>query len=239
MLILPAIDLAGGKCVRLRQGDFANRTVYSDSPKETGRAFVNAGFSFLHIVDLDGAKGGSIAHWEALAALHSIPDIRTQVGGGIRSTDDVRRLFDLGVSRVLVGSVAVRNPELVQEWIHEFGSSRIVLAMDVRDNLVAYHGWLKQSDQPALPFLSQMAERGITIVLCTDVARDGMLTGPNVELYRDLRAAFPHIELLASGGVSALQDVDQVQTIGCAGVVIGKALYEGTVTLEELKIHQQ
>ena len=235
MLILPAIDLSNGNCVRLRQGDFDAKTVYPDSPRETARRFFDAGLSFLHIVDLDGAKAGSIKNREALSAIHSIPGLRSQVGGGIRSTDDVRMVFDLGVSRVIVGSVAVQKPELVGEWIREFGAERIVIAMDVRDGFVAYHGWVKSSEQSAGTFLMQMTSTGAKIVLCTDIGRDGMLTGPNVELYRELQTAFPKIELLASGGVSALNDIASVKEAGCAGVVIGKALYEGRITLEQLK----
>ncbi len=235
MLILPAIDLANGSCVRLQQGDFDNRTVYSDSPRGTAEKFSDAGFSFLHIVDLDGAKAGSIKNWKALSAIHAIPDVRTQVGGGVRSTDDMRKLFNLGATRVIVGSVAVEKPELVEEWIREFGADRIVIAVDVRDGLVAYHGWLKSSGRSAEAFLKQMTSIGAKIVLCTDVGRDGMLTGPNVELYRELQTAFPNITLLASGGVSALSDIASVKEAGCAGIVIGKALYEGRITLDQLK----
>ena len=235
MLILPAIDLANGNCVRLRQGNFDDQTVYSNSPKETAGKFLDAGFSFLHIVDLDGAREGSIKNWDALSAIHSIPGLRTQVGGGVRSADDIHALFDLGVSRIIVGSIAIQKPELVAGWIREFGANRIVLAMDVRDGLVTYHGWLKSSGQTAGNFLTRMTRVGAKIILCTDVGRDGMLTGPGVGLYRELQTAFPEIELLASGGVSALSDIAAVREVGCAGVVIGRALYEGRITLEELK----
>jgi phosphoribosylformimino-5-aminoimidazole carboxamide ribotide isomerase len=234
MLILPAIDIHEGKCIRLTKGDFANQTVYAEHPEEVARRFVEAGLQFVHVVDLEGAKAGAIRNWKALEALHGIAGIRTEVGGGIRHTDDLRRLFDLGVTRVVIGSLAIERPLHVKEWIREFGADRIVVAVDVREGSVRYKGWLEDSGRSPITFCMELTNIGVSHVLCTDVNRDGMLAGPNVELYRELKVVFPHIDLIASGGISSLADIRAVRDAGCSAAVVGKALYEGKLSLREL-----
>ncbi len=234
MLILPAIDLHDGKCVRLTKGDFANQTVYSEHPEKMARRFVEAGLRFVHVVDLEGAKAGAIRNWRALEALHRVAGIRTEVGGGIRQTDDLRRLFDLGVTRVVIGSLAIERPLHVKDWIREFGAEQIVAAVDVREGSVRYRGWLEDSRRSPITFLRELTNLGVTHVLCTDVSRDGMMLGPNIELYRELKVAFPHIDLIASGGISSLSDLRAVRDVGCGAAVVGKALYEGKLSLQEI-----
>jgi phosphoribosylformimino-5-aminoimidazole carboxamide ribotide isomerase len=235
MLILPAIDLYNGKCVRLRQGNFNDQTIYSDSPTDIAQSFYNAGLTFLHIVDLEGAKAGRVKNWDAIKSILQIKNLRAQVGGGIRTTEDIQQLFEVGVTRVIIGSIAVQSPTLVKEWIQKFGGERIVIALDVKNGLVAYKGWQQNSDLSALAFSKQMMDLGAKQFLCTDIGRDGMLEGPNVQLYKELKTALPTIDLIASGGVSSINDIEAVKRIGCSGAIVGKAIYEGRVTLEELK----
>lgn len=235
MLILPAIDLYNGKCVRLRQGDFEDQTVYSDSPADVARSFHDAGLTFLHIVDLEGAKAGRVKNWDAIKSILRSNVLQAQVGGGIRTTEDVQQLFEIGVTRVIIGSLAVQSPALVEEWIQKFGNDRMVIALDVKNGMVAYKGWQQSSDQSAGAFLKQMVDLGAKQFMCTDVGRDGMLEGPNVQLYKELKDVVPNIDLIASGGVSSLNDIEAVRNIGCSGVIVGKAIYEGKIKLEELK----
>jgi phosphoribosylformimino-5-aminoimidazole carboxamide ribotide isomerase len=234
MLIYPAIDIYQGKCVRLKRGDFAAQTVYSDSPVEVARAYLDAGLTFLHIVDLDGAKEGRRVNQDALAAILQLPGIRAQVGGGIRDRSDITSLLDAGATRVIVSSVAVNSPHLVRDWVREFGLDRFVVAADIRGGVVAHRGWLERANLTPSIFIETMKQAGVINFLCTDIDRDGMLAGPNLQLYSSLEAEFPSLQFIASGGVSQLSDVENLRTAGCAGVVVGKALYEGHVTAEEL-----
>lgn len=233
MLILPAIDIYNGKCVRLQQGDFNRQTVYNDSPAAVAESFRKAGLSFLHLVDLEGAQVGRVMNWEALSSICSLDGVRTQIGGGIRTVDDVGKLFGIGATRAILGSLAVDSPHLVREWLLEFGSDRFVIAVDIKDGRVASKGWAEKSGPPEA-FLQQMIDIGARRFLCTDVSRDGMLAGPNIYLYRELMSAFPEVELLASGGVTRLDDLRTLREAGCAGAIVGKALYENKITLEEL-----
>jgi phosphoribosylformimino-5-aminoimidazole carboxamide ribotide isomerase len=234
MLIYPAIDIYQDHCVRLRQGDFASQNVYSDSPSITAQSFRDAGLTSLHVVDLEGAREGHVVNWEALDSTLEIGSLQVQVGGGIRTRQDICRLFDAGAARVVIGSVAVESPHIVQDWIREFGTERFVIAVDVRDGAVAYKGWLERANLTPSAFLEAMTQAGASSFLCTDINLDGMLGGPNLDLYRSLVTEFPSIHLIASGGVSQITDIESLAVIGCYAAVVGKALYEGRVTTEQL-----
>jgi len=234
MLIYPAIDIYQGNCVRLRQGDFASQNVYSNSPSAVAQSFRDAGLSSLHVVDLEGAKAGHVINWEALDSILEIGSLHVQIGGGIRTRQDICRLFDAGAARVVIGSLAVESPHIVQDWIREFGTERFVTAVDVRDGAVAHKGWLERARLTPSAFVDTMARAGAKSFLCTDINLDGMLEGPNLELYRSLVAEFPSIQLIASGGVSQITDIENLAGVGCYAAVVGKALYEGRVTIDQL-----
>jgi phosphoribosylformimino-5-aminoimidazole carboxamide ribotide isomerase len=234
MLIYPAIDIYQGNCVRLRQGNFASQNVYSDSPSTVAQSFRDADLTSLHVVDLEGAKAGHIVNWDALDSILKIGSLQVQVGGGIRTRDDICRLFEAGAARVVIGSLAVEAPHIVEDWIHEFDDERFVIAVDVRDGVVAHKGWLERAQLTPSSFLEAMTRAGAANFLCTDVNLDGMLAGPNLELYQSLLAEFPSIHLIASGGVSQIADIENLTRIGCHAVVVGRALYEGRITTDQL-----
>lgn len=235
MLIFPAIDIRNGKCVRLRQGAYEEETIYSESPKSVAESFLDQGFRNLHLVDLDGARAGAVRNWRALQSVLAVKGARVQFGGGVRTRQDVKRLLSLGVSRVIVGSVAVKSPELISEWIDEFGSDRIAVAVDVKDGKVASGGWLKLESRSPQEVIQELMKRQARTVICTDITRDGMLAGPNTAMYNDLLSEFPEIQLIASGGVSSIEDIEGLAKTSIAGVIVGKALYEGKIRLEDLK----
>jgi len=234
MLIYPAIDIFQGKCVRLRQGDFAEQKVYSESPADVARSFLDEGLSFLHIVDLEGAKEGRIVNRQSIEAILRIPGIHAHVGGGIRTREDISYLFIAGATRVVVGSVAVKSPHIVQDWLSEFRSERFVIAVDVRKGTVAHSGWLERANLTPSAFIDSMARYSATHFLCTDIDRDGMLAGPNPELYTTLKKEFPSLHFIASGGISQLSDIQDLDVAGCSGAVVGKALYEGRLRPSDL-----
>ncbi len=234
MLIYPAIDIFQGKCVRLRQGDYLSQKVYADLPAEVARSFVVGGLSHLHIVDLEGAKEGRIVNRTAIEDILRVPGVQAHVGGGIRSRTDISYLFTAGATRVVVGSVAVKTPHIVQEWLREFRSERFVVAVDVRKGFVAHSGWLEQANLTPSAFIDSMSQYGVSYFLCTDIDKDGMLGGPNAELYSALSKEFPTLQFIASGGISRLADVESLEKAGCWGAVIGKAIYEGHLNTSEL-----
>ena len=234
MLIYPAIDIYEGKCVRLRQGDFADQNVYSDSPSDIARSFRDAGLLSFHVVDLEGAKKGQVVNWSALSKILNLDGIQVQVGGGIRTRDDMTRLLAAGAARVVIGSLAVKSPHVVQEWMVEFRSERFVIAVDIRGGAVAHRGWLEHANLTPSTLIETMTRSGALHFLCTNIDRDGMLAGPNVELYRQLHIEFPSLRFIASGGVSRMEDLEDLHAAGCAGVVVGKALYEGRMKTEDL-----
>jgi phosphoribosylformimino-5-aminoimidazole carboxamide ribotide isomerase len=234
MLIFPAIDIFDGKCVRLRQGDYDQKTVYAASPAAIAQEFAEAGFSFLHVVDLQGAKEKKVVNWNSIESILKVRGIQIEVGGGIRTTDNISRLLDLGVQRVVVGSVAVKSPELVEYWIKKFGPEKIVVGMDVKDGSVAISGWLEDSSRKPIDFVLDLIRRGATTFICTDISRDGMLGGANIEFFTGLKTAFPQISLIASGGITSADDLVQLQKAHVFGVIVGKAIYEGRISLKEL-----
>lgn len=234
--IYPAIDMRGGKCVRLYKGDYAQETVYADSPFEMAKAFSDAGATFVHMVDLDGAKDGERVHAKDVIRVAKELPLKVQIGGGIRTEDDVRFYLENGVDRVIIGSLAIRERELVASFIEKFGAERIVIGLDAKDGMVATHGWLETSDQKATDVGRYFAERGAKYFIFTDIATDGTLQGPNIAANEQLASA-TGAEIIVSGGMSSLEDIQAVKTASeqstIGGVIIGKALYTGRFTLEE------
>lgn len=236
MEIFPAIDLKDGSCVRLAQGDFDTAKIYNADPVQQARQFALSGARWIHVVDLDGARHGELRQFDIIAKVVSKTPLKLQVGGGVRSEAAVEKLLTAGVERVVVGSLAVKQPQLVQSWLKRFGPDRIVLALDVAlrpngDPELLTEGWQANSDRSLWDVLQSYAESGLQTVLCTDVSRDGMLTGTNHALYTTMQQRWPKLDVLASGGVSGLADLMQLAKLGVAGAIVGKAIYEGRVDL--------
>ncbi|HOR80628.1 MAG TPA: 1-(5-phosphoribosyl)-5-[(5-phosphoribosylamino)methylideneamino]imidazole-4-carboxamide isomerase [Sphaerochaeta sp.] len=234
MDLIPAIDLIEGKVVRLAQGDYDQKTIYSSNPLEVAKAFEDHGIRRLHVVDLEGAKGGGIVNLETLETLARNTALIIDFGGGIKKEEDLRQAFDAGARYVTVGSIAVTEPALVKEWIQRFGSDRLILGADSKGGIIRTHGWLKESGLDVQSFIESYLHEGLDTVICTDIAKDGMLSGPSYELYGKLLGAMPSLKLIASGGVSSIRDLERLRDLGMDGAIIGRALYEGTITLDEL-----
>ncbi|MES2906992.1 MAG: 1-(5-phosphoribosyl)-5-[(5-phosphoribosylamino)methylideneamino]imidazole-4-carboxamide isomerase [Pseudomonadota bacterium] len=237
MDIFPAIDLRNGECVRLAQGAFDRVTVYEKDPLLQAKRFHGEGAAWLHVVDLDGAKAGAPQQAEIISALAMQSGLAVQAGGGVRETAHIETLLGAGVRRVIIGSLAVTDPQRVKEWFEKFGAEKIVLAFDVRLNdgapEIMLHGWQSGSGQNLFSCLENYLEDGLRTVLCTDITRDGMMTGGNTALYQSILQRFPQLDLLASGGVGTLQDIADIRSTGAAGAIVGKALYENRFTLRQ------
>lgn len=232
--IIPAIDIIDGKCVRLSQGDYSQKTIYNEDPLEVAKEFEAYGIRRLHVVDLDGAKSKHIVNYQTLQRIASRTSLVIDFGGGIKSDEDIVIAFENGAQMVTVGSTAVSDPELFLRWMDKFDNEQIILGADFKDGKIAYNGWLQESSQELIPFLKNYIDKGITKVLCTDISRDGMLTGPSTEIYQTIMKQFPDLYLIASGGISSLKDFKTLNKAGIPAVVFGKALYEGNFTLKEL-----
>lgn len=232
--LIPAIDIIGGQCVRLSKGDYASKKVYADSPAEVAQRFEQAGFKRLHVVDLDGAKSRHIVNVAALKAITTQTNLTVDFGGGIKTDDDIEKAFAAGAAMVTIGSVAVKEPELFEGWLNKYGADRIILGADVRNGKISINGWKEDSSEDLLPFLKRYIDKGVNTVLCTEISKDGMLQGPAIELYKEMMAAYPALHLIASGGVSSLDDIKALQASGIPAVVFGKAIYEGKIDLDEL-----
>ena len=233
--IIPAIDLIDGKCVRLSQGDYAQKIVYNENPVEVARMFADAGIRRLHLVDLDGAKAHHIVNHKVLSDIAHKTDLVIDFGGGLKSDDDLRIAFESGASMVTGGSIAVRNPEVFESWIARYGAEKIILGADVKDEKVAVGGWIETTDLDLMPFIKKYTDKLINKVICTDISKDGMLQGPAIDLYQRILAQFPDLYLIASGGVSCLQDVERLQDAAVPAVIVGKAFYENRIKLSDLK----
>lgn len=237
MIIYPAIDLKNGQCVRLKQGDFDQATIYESDPVRQAEKFAAAGAEWLHVVDLDGAKAGEMLQFDLIARVAKSTRLKIQVGGGLRSEKTVKKLLDAGIARVVIGSLAVKNRNTVQAWLREFGGDKIILAFDIRyhdgEPEILTHGWQSGSQQLLWDTLEAYDGSGLKSVLCTDVSRDGMLEGTNNALYAAMRERWPGIDVLASGGVSNLQDLLDLARLGASGAIVGKAIYEGRVDLAD------
>ena len=234
MRIIPAIDIIDGKCVRLVQGDYTQKTIYNENPLDVARSFEDAGLTHLHLVDLDGAKAGKVVSWQVIETVVRGTSLKVDFGGGIKTTDEVKRLLDIGVSQVNLGSIAVKEPEKITAWIQQFGADKIILSADVKNEMISIDGWQQNSSINIVTFLRGYIQRGIEHVTCTDISTDGMLTGPNIELYKKVLLSFPQLHLIASGGVSSLEDLYELKQIGADGVIVGKAIYEGKIALADL-----
>lgn len=234
MRIIPAIDIIDGKCVRLTQGDYAQKKVYNENPLDVARSFEAAGLTHLHLVDLDGAKHGKVVNWSVIEAIVKGTSLRVDFGGGIKTTEEIDRLITLGVRQINLGSVAVKEPEKITAWLEQFGSKHIILSADVKNEMISINGWQHDSAINIVTFLRDYIQRGIEHVTCTDISTDGMLSGPNIDLYKKVLLNFPQLNLIASGGVSAIDDLHELRSIGVDGVIVGKAIYEGKITLDEL-----
>lgn len=234
MRIIPAIDIIDGKCVRLRQGDYTQKTIYDEDPLAVAKGFEDAGLSYLHLVDLDGARAGKVTNWNVIETLAKHTGLTIDFGGGIKTDDEVQRLFDAGIHQVNLGSIAVRNPQLVYSWITKWGADKIILSADVKDENISVGGWMEDSSIHISQFIDDYRKKGIEFVTCTDISTDGMLQGPNLALYTSLLDRFQELRLIASGGVSNADDLRKLKSIGVDGAIVGKAIYEGRVRLPEL-----
>jgi len=234
MRIIPAIDIIDGKCVRLTQGDYAQKKIYNENPVEVAKEFEGAGLKYLHLVDLDGAKAGKVVNWKVVESICKATSLDVDFGGGIKTEEQITQLFDSGVKQVNLGSIAVKDPKKVTEWIKRFGSEKIILSADVKNEMIAISGWQENASISITNFLKDYVQHGIEFVTCTDIGVDGMLTGPNVELYKKILLSFPQLHLVASGGVSNMEDLRELKQIGVDGVIVGKAIYEARVSLSDL-----
>ena len=232
--LIPAIDIIGGQCVRLTKGDYDQKTVYSDSPATMAKEFETWGFQRLHVVDLDGAKSKHIVNEAVLKAITSETNLTVDFGGGIKTDEDIEKAFAAGAAMVTVGSVAVTNPDLFMGWLEKYGAERMILGADVRHGTISINGWKEDSCEDLLPFLRKYVETGVKNVLCTEISKDGTLTGPAIDLYKRVMDAYPELHLIASGGVSSKEDIDALDAAGIPAVVFGKAIYEGRIDLREL-----
>lgn len=228
------MDIIEGRCVRLTEGDYARQTTYAGDPLSVASDFQAAGLRRLHLVDLDGARLGSPANLAVLQRIAAGTDLRIDFGGGIRTDDDLRRVFDAGAAQATVGSIAIRDPARLESWLAKHGPQRFLLGADVRDGHIAISGWLEQTRVGILEFIAAWSARGVTEIFCTDVGCDGTLQGPALDLYRRILAAQPGLRLIASGGVAQLSDLTDLQEAGCAGAIVGKAIYEGHIPLAAL-----
>ena len=233
MRIIPAIDIIGGKCVRLTKGDYSTQKIYSENPLEMAQIFEDSGIQFLHLVDLDGAKSQQIVNYKTLEILASKTKLNIDFGGGIKSENDIKTAFECGAKQITVGSIAAQNPDLMMKWITEYGSEKIILGADCKNRMIATNGWLENSDLDVISFIKNYKNNGIKYGIVTDIDKDGMLSGPAFELYEDILKT-TEINLIASGGITTIEDVKKLEKIGCGGAIIGKAIYEGTIELKEL-----
>ncbi|MEY2918448.1 MAG: 1-(5-phosphoribosyl)-5-[(5-phosphoribosylamino)methylideneamino]imidazole-4-carboxamide isomerase [Bacteroidota bacterium] len=234
MTIIPAIDIINGKCVRLTKGDYAQQKVYNENPVEVAKQFEAAGIARLHIVDLDGAKAGKIVNLKVLEEIAAATNLIIDFGGGVKNITDVANIFNAGAAMVTIGSLAVKHPELLEEWLMEFGEDKFLIGADVLNEKIKISGWLEDGGINIFDFIGKMIALGTNNIFCTDISKDGAMEGPSIELYKKIMQQHPEINLIASGGVSNIDDVMELKTIGCAGVIIGKAIYEGLVSLQDL-----
>ena len=231
---IPAIDLIEGKCVRLTQGDYATSHVYAEDPVDMARRFEDMGFTRLHLVDLDGAKSRHVVNDHVLKAITRATKLIVDFGGGVKTDDDMARVLDAGAEMVTCGSIAVTQPDTVLGWMERYGAEHLILGADVKDGKISINGWQEDSAHELMPFLQRYLDAGMMHVLCTDISRDGMLQGPATVLYGSIMKAFPHCRLIASGGVSCIEDILQLDKAGVPAVVFGKAIYEGKINMKEL-----
>lgn len=234
MRIIPAIDIYNGKCVRLSKGDYNTQKIYNENPTEVAQSFEDNGITYLHLVDLDGAKSQKIINYKVLEDIAAKTNLIIDFGGGIKSSEDVKIAFESGASKITGGTVAAKKPELFLQWLKQYGNEKIILGADCENQKIATNGWLESSSIDVIDFIKEFKNQGIKEVICTDISKDGMLQGPSIELYQKILSQ-TEINLVASGGVSTIDDLIRLKEIGCEGAIIGKAIYEGNITLKQLQ----
>lgn len=235
MRIIPAIDIIEGKCVRLSKGDYNTKIIYNENPLEVAKSFEAHGIEYLHLVDLDGAKSSKIVNYKILEQIASQTKLKIDFGGGLKADSDLKIAFESGANQITGGSIAVKNPVLFKEWIAKYGSDKIILGADANNEKVAISGWLEESKEDLIPFIQEYQEQGIQYVICTDIAKDGMLEGPSFDLYKKILSQTTNLKLIASGGISTFDELPKLAEMGCEGTIIGKAIYEGRITLKQLE----
>lgn len=235
MEIIPAIDLIDGKCVRLTQGDYAQKKIYNENPLEVAKSFEGIGIKRLHLVDLDGAKKGAVVNQKVLETIAARTNLVIDFGGGIKKDQDIKSVFDAGAAIATIGSVAVKNKELFFAWLKKYGPDKILLGADVKEEKIAIGGWLETTDVSIFDFIRDNMKQGVSTIFCTDISKDGLLQGPSLVLYEKIKKKFTNLHLIASGGVSAYSDLEALEKTGCAGVIVGKAIYEERITMQQLK----
>ena len=234
MQIIPAIDIIEGKCVRLTEGDYAQKKIYNEDPLEVAKAFEGIGLMRLHLVDLDGAKAGQVVNWKVLEKIANNTELKIDFGGGIKTEATLKSVLDTGATYATIGSLAVRNELLFQEWIARFGAKVFMLGADVLEEKIAIGGWLEKTEISVFDFMKSYIDKGVKQIFCTDIKKDGKLEGPSIELYQKIIEQFPALHLIASGGVSSLDDLIELEEIGCSAAIVGKAIYENKITISEL-----
>jgi len=235
MRIIPAIDIIEGKCVRLSKGDYSTKKIYNKNPLEVAKSFEDSGIEYLHLVDLDGAKASSIINHKVLELIASKTNLKIDFGGGLKTNEDLRIAFECGANQITGGSIAVKNPALFKEWINQYGTNKIILGADANNRKIAVSGWLEESNEEVIPFIQSYQKEAISYVICTDIAKDGMLEGPSFELYQDILSNCNNIKLIASGGIATFDELPKLAVLGCEGTIIGKAIYEGRISLKQLE----
>ena len=234
MQIIPAIDIIEGKCVRLTEGDYAQKKIYNEDPLEVAKAFEGIGLMRLHLVDLDGAKAGQVMNWKVLEKIANNTELKIDFGGGIKTEATLKTVLDTGATYATIGSLAVKNELLFQEWIARFGAKVFMLGADVLEEKIAIGGWLEKTEISVFDFMKSYIDKGVKQIFCTDIKKDGKLEGPSIELYQKIIEQFPTLHLIASGGVSSLDDLIELEEIGCSAAIVGKAIYENKITISEL-----
>lgn len=234
MRIIPAIDIIDGKCVRLTKGDYNTKKIYNENPIEVAKQFEDSGIEYLHLVDLDGAKSQHIVNYKILEEIATSTNLKIDFGGGLKSDEDLRIAFDNGANQITGGSIAVKNPTIFKKWLTKYGNDKIILGADCIDRKIATHGWLETSDIDVIDFIKNYEKVGIKNIICTDVAKDGMLQGASLDLYQEILGKSA-VNLIASGGVSKIEDLIRLKEIGCEGTILGKAIYENRISLKELE----
>ena len=241
MRIIPAIDIIDGKCVRLSKGDYDTKKIYNENPLEVAKSFEAHGIEYLHLVDLDGAKSSRIVNYKVLEQIASKTNLKIDFGGGLKSDSDLRIAFENGANQITGGSIAIKQPEVFKSWIQQYGADKIILGADAMNEKVAISGWLEESKEEVIPFIQNYQQQGIQYVICTDISKDGMLEGPSFELYQRIldsdlsNRAESRLKLIASGGISTFDELPKLAELGCEGTIIGKAIYEGRISLKQLE----
>jgi len=235
MRIIPAIDIIEGKCVRLSKGDYATKKIYNENPLEVAKEFEASGISHLHLVDLDGAKSQHIVNYKILEEIASKTDLKIDFGGGLKSNDDLRIAFECGASQITGGSIAVKEPEVFKKWLTSYGADRIILGADAHHEKIAISGWQEASGIEVIPFIKNYVDEGVSYVICTDIAKDGMLEGPSFDLYKRILEQVEGVKLIASGGISHFDELPKLAALGCEGTIIGKAIYEQRISMKQLE----